>query len=155
MYEYAIGGETVLLATTIGCSFASFLVTAPLPLILLLPYAKVKYIKLWNLYDCTDWAANLFNCPTVAYSGENDRQKQAADVMAAAMKREGMTLLHLIGPGTGHAYHPQTKQEINRRIDRIVQRGREPTPSRVVFTTCTLRYNKAFWLTVDGLNEHW
>jgi dienelactone hydrolase len=111
--------------------------------------------KLWHLYDCTDWAANLFNCPTVAYSGEKDRQKQAADVMATAMKREGMTLLHLIGPGTGHAYHPQTKQEINRRIDRIVQRGREPTPSRVVFTTYTLRYNQALWLTVDGLNEHW
>src|SRR5262249_9558872 len=109
----------------------------------------------WHLYDCTDWAANLFNCPTVAYSGEKDRQKQAADVMATAMKREGMTLLHLIGPGTGHAYHPQTKQEINRRIDRIVQRGREPTPSRVVFTTYTLRYNQALWLTVDGLNEHW
>jgi hypothetical protein len=23
--------------------------------------------KLWHLYDCTDYAVNLFNCPTVAY----------------------------------------------------------------------------------------
>jgi len=28
--------------------------------------------KLWHLYDTTDYAANLFNCPVVAYSGEID-----------------------------------------------------------------------------------
>ena len=60
--------------------------------------------KLWHLYDCTDYAVNLFNCPTVAYSGEMDPQKQAADMMAAAMKKEGLTLVHLIGPKTGHGY---------------------------------------------------
>ena len=37
--------------------------------------------KLWHWYDCTDYALNLFNCPTVAYSGEIDTQKQAADKM--------------------------------------------------------------------------
>src|SRR5262249_17699113 len=63
--------------------------------------------KLWHLYDCTDYALNLSNCPTVAYSGEVDKQKQAADVMAQAMKAEGMELVHIIGPGTAHAYHPQ------------------------------------------------
>ena len=45
--------------------------------------------KLWHLYDCTDYAANLLQCPTVAYSGELDSQKQAADVMAEALKKEG------------------------------------------------------------------
>ena len=46
--------------------------------------------KLWHWYDCTDYAVNLFNLPTVAYSGEIDRQKQAADVMARALKAEGI-----------------------------------------------------------------
>ena len=32
--------------------------------------------KLWHLYDCTDYAINLFNCPTVAYSGENDARSK-------------------------------------------------------------------------------
>ena len=41
--------------------------------------------KLWHLYDCTDYAVNLFNCPTVAYSGEIDSQKQAADIMGKAL----------------------------------------------------------------------
>ena len=100
-------------------------------------------------------AATCSTCPTVAYSGEKDKQKQAADMMAAAMKKEGMTLVHLIGPGTGHAYHPDTKKEINRRIDRIAERGRDTVPSRVNFTTYTLRYNRSFWVRIDGLEKHW
>jgi pimeloyl-ACP methyl ester carboxylesterase len=111
--------------------------------------------KLWHLYDCTDYAINLSQCPVVAYSGEIDRQKQAADIMADAMTKEGLTLVHIIGAGTAHAYLPRAKKEIDRRIDAIVARGRNPVPRRVRFTTWTLRYNKMLWVTVDGLHEHW
>ncbi len=111
--------------------------------------------KLWRMYDCTGYAGNLFNLPTVAYSGEKDKQKQAADVMAEAMKKEGLTLVHLIGPNTAHSYHPQTKQELSRRIDAIVARGRDPVPYQVSFTTYTLRYNRCFWVVVDGMEQHW
>lgn len=111
--------------------------------------------KLWHWYDCTDYAINLYNCPTVAYSGAIDSQKQAADMMAKALADEGMTLAHIIGPDTGHKYHPDAKVEINRRIDAIVARGRNPVPSRVRFTTYTLRYNNMFWVTIDGLGQHW
>jgi hypothetical protein len=111
--------------------------------------------KLWHMYDCTDYAVNIFNCPTVAYSGELDSQKQAADMMEKAMEKEHLSLLHIIGPKTYHAYHPKAKEEINRRIDSIVERGRNPVPRRVRFTTWTLRYNRALWVTVDSLEEHW
>ncbi len=111
--------------------------------------------KLWHLYDCTDYALNLFNCPVVAYSGEIDKQKQAADIMARALAAEGISLVHIIGPGTPHRYHPQAKKEINRRIDSILARGRNPVPRRLRFTTWTLRYNEMLWVTVDGLEKHW
>jgi hypothetical protein len=111
--------------------------------------------KLWHLYDCTDWAANLFHCPTVAYSGENDKQKQAADLMATAMAKVGLELVHVIGPKTAHSYHPESKKEINRRIDGIVELGRNPMPPRVRLTTWTLKYNQMNWVTVDGLDQHW
>jgi len=111
--------------------------------------------KLWHMYDCTDYARNLFNVPTVAYSGEKDIQKQAADKMEASMKKEGLTLVHLIGPGTGHSYHAETKKELNRRIDEIVARGRNPVPPTISFTTYTLRYNRCFWLLLQGLERHW
>ncbi len=111
--------------------------------------------KLWHLYDCTDYAANLAQLPTVAYSGEKDSQKQAADIMAAALQKEGIDLVHLIGPGTGHNYHPDAKIEIDRRINSIVAAGRDRVPYKLRFTTPTLRYNRMHWLTVDSLGEHW
>lgn len=111
--------------------------------------------KLWHWYDATDYARNLYHCPTVAYSGEKDSQKQAADIMAEAMLNEGLHLTHLIGPGMGHQYHPQSIKDINQRIDAIVARGRNLVPKKVRFTTWTLRYHKMLWVEIDGLGEHW
>lgn len=111
--------------------------------------------KLWHLTNATDYAANLFNCPVVAYSGELDRQIQAAQVMARELKAEGMELAHIIGPGTEHKYHPDAIKEISRRIDSIVAAGRNPLPRRVKFTTWTLRYNRMNWVVVDALEQHW
>jgi Prolyl oligopeptidase family len=111
--------------------------------------------KLWHLYDSTDYAVNLSNCPTVAYSGEIDRQKQAADRMAKALQAEGMELTHIIGPKTAHAYHPEAMKEIARRVDAIAHLGRNPAPEKIHFTTWTLRYNQCFWLTLDALEKHW
>jgi dienelactone hydrolase len=110
---------------------------------------------LWHLYDATDWALNTFDVPVVAYSGGNDAQKQAADAMAAAMSAEGLTLEHVIGPNTGHAYEPGARQQLQDRLDRLAERGRNPVPRDVRFTTWTLRYNRMFWVTVDAMVQHW
>jgi predicted peptidase len=112
--------------------------------------------KLWHLYDSTDYAINLFNCPTVAYSGEADPQKQAADKMAKALSDVGITLTHILGPDkTMHRYHPVAKAEVARRIDSIAAHGRNPAPSHVKFTTWTLKYNQMNWVQVDELEHHW
>lgn len=111
--------------------------------------------KLWHMYDCPDYAVNLFNLPTVAYSGEIDSQKQAADVMVRALTKEGMELTHIIGPKTGHSYHPEAKKEVDRRIDAIAAKGRDALPRKVKFQTYTLRYNRSFWVTVDAMEQHW
>jgi len=111
--------------------------------------------KLWHLYDCTDYAANLIQCPTVAYSGEIDTQKQAADVMAVALQKEGVDLVHVIGPATKHAYHPAAKQEVDRRLTSLATKGRERVPRNVTLVTYTLKYNRMNWVTIDALGEHW
>jgi hypothetical protein len=36
-----------------------------------------------------------------------------------------------------------------------VEKGRDPMPKKVRFTTWTLRYNQMAWVTVDGLEQHW
>ena len=111
--------------------------------------------KLWHLYDSADYAVNLYNCPTVAYSGELDGQKQAADVMEKTLAGEGIDLVHVIGPGAHHNYVPAAKAEINRRLDSIALRGRDRLPARVKFTTWSLRYNTMDWLRIDALEQHW
>jgi len=111
--------------------------------------------KLWHMYNATDYAVNLFNLPTVAYSGEEDSQKQAADIMERAMKKEGLDLAHIIGPKTKHAYEKGAKAEVNRRIDEIVAKGKDSQPKEIKFTTYTLRYNRCGWIAVTGLEKHW
>jgi dienelactone hydrolase len=111
--------------------------------------------KLYHMYNATDYAANLYNLPTVAYSGEVDRQMQAARMMEKALEPEGMLLKHVIGPGTPHRYHPDSKVEINRILDAHAEKGRDPYPRKIRFTTWTLAYNKMKWVTIDALDEHW
>jgi dienelactone hydrolase len=111
--------------------------------------------KLWRMYDATDYAANFTNVPLVAYSGEIDGQKQAADLMAKYLEKEGIPMTHVIGPQTGHRYHPGAREELNQKIDAIAAQGREAYPRRVRFVTYTLRYNRMKWVTVDGLAQHW
>lgn len=111
--------------------------------------------RLWRLYDATEYAGNFFNCPVIAYSGELDRQRQAAAIMARYMAREGLQLTHLIGPKTEHKYEPGTKVELDKRFSELVAPERSAIPPRVRFTTYTLRYNSNYWVTVDGLERHW
>jgi dienelactone hydrolase len=111
--------------------------------------------QLFHMYDATDYAVNLANTATVAYNGEIDPQRQAADAMERAMKEEGLRMIRIVGPQTPHRYHPDSKVEIERRLDAIAQRGRDPYPRKIRFTTWTLAYNQMKWVTVDSLGKHW
>jgi dienelactone hydrolase len=111
--------------------------------------------KLWRMYDCNLWAKNLVHCPTVAYSGELDIQKQAADVMEEALAEHDIKMVHVIGPGTKHKYHPDSKIIVAEKLDSIAAKGRRQMPPKVTLTTYTLKYNRMHWLTIDGLGEHW
>jgi len=110
---------------------------------------------LFKVYDGAQYAINLFNTSTVAYNGDMDGQKQAADFAEKEMAKEGLQLTRVIGPNTGHAYHPQSKIIIDKMLDAIAERGRDPYPRKVRFTTFTLAYNEMKWLTIDGMAKHW
>ncbi len=111
--------------------------------------------KLWHLYDCTDYCQNIAQCPTIAYSGEIDVQKQAADIMAQSLLREGMELTHIIGPKMGHRIDPASAKEIETRMADLARVGRRRVPQVIDFVTYTLKYNRQNWLKVTSLKEHW
>ncbi|HTN76453.1 MAG TPA: alpha/beta hydrolase-fold protein, partial [Pirellulaceae bacterium] len=116
---------------------------------------------LWGVYDVPCYTRNLFNLPVIAYSGEIDPQKQAADLMAAAFEQEGRKLTHLIGPGTAHKYHPETKQELLAQLAKLDQTCLEQPATVLMLApeahlqTRTLRYNRAGWLEAVALEKHW
>ena len=45
--------------------------------------------KLQHLTNATDYAANFFNVPVIAYNGDMDAQKQAADIMEEIWRPKG------------------------------------------------------------------
>src|SRR5262249_33607155 len=83
------------------------------------------------LYERTEYPGNLSGTPVVAYNGENVKQKTAYDMMERAMAEEGLRLTRIVGPKTGHSYHPDSKIEIDRIVDAVVERGRDPYPRKL------------------------
>jgi hypothetical protein len=111
------------------------------------------------MYDVPCYTRNLFNTEVIAYSGENDKQIQAARVMEEAYQAEGRTLTHLIGPGAKHEYEPKTLEELKSRLAKIAD---DPTPwwqrskPHHHMQTRTLRYAHAgSGVMVMGLEWHW
>ncbi len=111
--------------------------------------------KLYHLTNATDYALNFAQLPLVAYHGEIDPQQQSSNIMARYLAEDGMTLTRVVGPQTGHKYHPDSKIEISRLIDAIADRGMDFYPRTVHFTTWTLAYDRMKWIELDGLEQHW
>ena len=118
--------------------------------------------------DAEDYALNAFNIPSVSYGGEKDGQLRASIRLREAVEREGFRLtkespykwtttdlraLFLIGPDTGHAWHKESKAESEAFIRKAIDETAGKTPNRVRFVTYTTRYNNAFWVTVEGLEQ--
>lgn len=110
--------------------------------------------KLWHWWNAKEYSLNFFNLPVIAYSGEEDAQKAAADIMAREMAAHGLPLTHIIGPKTGHRYEAGAKAEIARRLEPLVERGRQ-VPERVRFVTYTTRVIHSHWVLVHELKQHW
>ena len=95
--------------------------------------------QLWGLYDVPAYVRNLFNRPVIAYSGELDKQIQAARVMEEAFAKQGQKLEHRIGPGMEHKYHPEVLKQLVADLSKIAV---EPPKfqSKLSLQTRTLRY---------------
>ena len=79
--------------------------------------------------------------------------KPAADVMAEALKAEGIDLTHIIGPKTPHRYHPDSAREVERRLDSIAACGRNRFPRDVRLVTYTPRYGSCNGVWIDALDR--
>ncbi len=111
--------------------------------------------RLMKWYDVLPWVTNLANTRTVAYSGEIDKQKQAADRVVAEADKAGIELDYVIGAKMGHKIDPPSAAKIDAVIASWAD---EPQPSprtEIDFVTYTLRYPNVDWLSITGLEQHW
>ena len=108
-----------------------------------------------SIYDAYLYAENAFNIPVVAYSGEIDKQKQAADIMEKNIKSFGLPMEHLIAPGLEHKFPPEWQQKAFAAYAPHIAKGRAPYPEKIKFITYTLKYAKCDWIEILGLKKHY
>jgi hypothetical protein len=108
-----------------------------------------------HMLDSVDYAANAGVVPAIACMGEKDVFFQAHVIMGDALKREGLEMVNLISPGTGHTIDPVTHAEQMRRIGVYAAQGIDHAPKKLRFVTWTLKYADCHWLRVLGLEEHY
>lgn len=108
--------------------------------------------KCLRIYDAVRYAENAFNVPVVAYSGEKDGQKKAADNIETALKGfpGRLRFTHLVAPGLEHQQPPEWQAQCEAEYRKYTEPGRK-TPDRVRFVTYTPRYGECDWVGIDAL----
>jgi dienelactone hydrolase len=109
-----------------------------------------------RIYDAIAYAENAFNIPIVAYSGEKDPQKKAADNIANALQNfpEPVPFTHLIAPGLEHQMPPEWQAKAEAEIRKHLAQERK-FPERVRFVTYTTRYADFAHGVINALEQHY
>ncbi|WP_422927433.1 alpha/beta hydrolase-fold protein [Singulisphaera sp. PoT] len=122
-----------------------------------------------HIYDAVDYAANAYNVPMAGYGGEDDPQRQASINIQDALQALGYTFktegletkspdldfIRLIGAKTGHSVDPASAKILAAFHDERIAKGGTTRPKHIRFATYTLRFNRAPWLTIEQLQEHY
>src|SRR5258706_13624190 len=108
-----------------------------------------------HMLGSVDYAANAGMVPAIAAIGEKDPFFQAHVIMGEPMQREGLQMVNLISPGTGHVQDPVTFAEQMRRIGTYLEQGLNHKPAHLRFVTWTLKYARCHWIELLGLREHY
>lgn len=109
--------------------------------------------KTLGIYDALEYALNAFNVPFCTYGGELDPQLAASTAMVAAAQKLDVPIKLLIGPGTGHTFHPDSFAEFMAFHREHSEKGRPAYPGReeIRFTTRTVKYNECEWLSIEEM----
>lgn len=110
---------------------------------------------LMNWYDVPPWVDNLSNTHVIAYSGEIDKQRAAAEIMLQAATAADVDVEHVIGAGMGHKIDEDSAKRIDRRLAEWAEQSDGGYRPSIRLVTYTLRYHRIDWLSVEGMKQHW
>ena len=134
----------------------------------LAPHQQAMCTILDNMYA---WSLNAFNTNFIGYVGEMDGSLRKHIAMRSQLLREGLHFegesftsgVHVtespgirffVAPNTPHAYPPEFRKKTAALHQENLKRGRQ-IPDHIRFLTYTTRYNRSFWVTIDGMEKHY
>lgn len=139
-------------------------------------------LRIWE--NMTEWALNAFNIPIAGHDGDSDTQVasiprppegeptrgqlESSIRIREQLAKEGFPYegeptsyvakgtpsIFLISENTGHSTSPKVRQRLDAFLKEWTDRGLR-SPDHIRFLTYTTRYNKSFWVTLDGLGQHY
>jgi dienelactone hydrolase len=110
-----------------------------------------------HIYDAVDYAENAANVPVVAYSGDQDPQKAAADNIEKKLQALKIPMTHLVAPGLGHSFPAEWQKKAEEQFTKYVGPGKglNEYPNKVRFVTYTLKYPVCSWVKLLALDKHY
>jgi hypothetical protein len=131
-----------------------------------------------------EWALNGFNLPFAAHDGDSDTQisslpgpppgtpsrgqLESSLHARAQLEKEGfqavgdpdflritgMPDIFLISQKTGHGTSPLVRERLDAFLKEWCDKG-QTSPDHIRFVTYTTRYNRDYWVSVEGLEKHY
>ncbi len=147
----------------------------------LTPY-QYATLRIWE--NIPEWALNVFDLPLAAHDGDHDPQVsslpppprgtptrgQLESSLRAReqlekegfpsqgepdfLRAQGTPAIFLISQNTGHGTSPLVRERLDAFLKEYGDRGRV-SPDHIRFLTYTTRYNRDYWISLDGLEQHY
>ncbi len=113
--------------------------------------------ELLTIYDAVNYARNAAMVPIVAYSGERDKQREAAVNIEKRLKELGLAdrMTHVIGTGLEHNFPPEWRKPVDAKLRELAAVPKPMTPDKVDFTTFTTRSSLGGWAEIEGMGRHY
>src|SRR6266404_5844657 len=132
----------------------------------LTPYQRAT-LTIWE--NISEWALNIFNLPLAGHDGEQDPGQLESSLRARAqlekegfpsegdpdyLRSKGAPGLWMVSKATGHGTSPLVRQRLDLFLKEWGDKG-QSSPDHIRFVTYTTRYNRDYWISVDGLDKHY
>ena len=130
------------------------------------PY-QLATLRIWE--NISEWALNIYNLPLAGHDGEQDPGQLESSLRARAqlekegfpsegdpdyLRSKGAPGLWMASKNTGHGTSPLVRQRLDLFLKVWGDKGRS-SPDHIRFVTYTTRYNRDYWISVDGLDQHY
>jgi hypothetical protein len=128
---------------------------------------QLKTLRIWE--NISEWALNIYNLPLAGHDGENDPGQLESSLRARRqlekegfpsegepdyLRSKGAPGLWMVSKETGHGTSPLVRQRLDAFLKEWGDKG-QVSPDHLRFLTYTTRYNRDYWASLDGLEEHY